>query len=92
MIIAPVVSTKPHAGVITTSPATMPEQNPRIDGCPRKIHSASAQTNPAVAAARVVVVNALAATPSAATADPALNPYQPTQSIPVPTMKLFIEG
>jgi hypothetical protein len=31
-----------------------------------------------MAAARVVVVNACAATPSAARADPALNPYQPT--------------
>src|SRR6476646_7308682 len=40
---------------------------------------------PAMAAARVVVAKALEATPSAATAEPALKPYQPTQSMPVPT-------
>ena len=40
---------------------------------------------PAIAAARVVVVKADAATPSAAAALPALKPYQPTQSMPVPT-------
>ena len=37
--------------------------------------------------ASVVVMKALAATPSAATALPALKPYQPTQSMPVPTMQ-----
>ena len=40
----------------------------------------------ATAVASVVVVKAFAAIPSAATALPALKPYQPTQSIPVPTM------
>ena len=37
--------------------------------------------------ARVVVVKALAATTSAATALPALKPYQPTHNMPVPTMQ-----
>ena len=32
-------------------------------------------------------MKALAATPSAASALPALKPYQPTQSMPVPTMQ-----
>ena len=32
-------------------------------------------------------MNAFAATPSAATALPALNPYQPTHSMPVPTIQ-----
>ena len=40
----------------------------------------------ATAVARVVAVNAFAAMPSAATALPALKPYQPTHSMPVPTM------
>src|SRR6185295_15765106 len=86
IMMAPEVFTNPHAGVITTSPATAPEQKPRMLGLPRKTYSAIAQTNDATAVAMVVVMNALAATPSAATAEPALKPYQPTQSIPVPTM------
>src|SRR5438093_2429992 len=56
-------------------------------GLPLRTYSAIAQTNDATAVASVVVVKALAAMPSAATALPALNPYQPTQSIPVPTMQ-----
>lgn len=38
-------------------------------------------------ALNVVAVKALAAILSAATALPALNPYQPNQSMPVPTMQ-----
>src|SRR6188768_2935547 len=87
MIIAPFAVTNPAAGVITTKPATMPEQNPRILGLPLINHSAIAHTKPAVAAARVVVVKACAAIPSAPSALPALKPYQPTQSIPVPTIQ-----
>src|SRR5262245_15715546 len=80
----------PQAGVITTRPATAPEQNPRILGLPLVSHSMEAQVKEATAVARVVVVKALAAIPSAATALPALNPYQPTHSIPVPTMQSTI--
>src|SRR5438445_13628273 len=87
MIMLPDTSTKPHAGVITTSPATAPEQKPRTLGLPRVSHSAIGHTKEATAVAMVVVVKALAATTSAATALPALNPYQPTQSMPVPTMQ-----
>src|SRR6185503_12088434 len=76
----------PHAGVMTTNPATAPEQNPSTLGLPLKIHSIMGQTNAATAVAIVVVAKAFAATPSAATALPALKPYQPTQSMPVPTM------
>src|SRR3982751_1011211 len=84
---APPDVTNPHAGVMTTSPATAPEQNPSTLGLPLRSHSAMGQTKEATAVAKVVVVNALAATPSAATALPALNPYHPTQSLPVPTMQ-----
>src|SRR5437764_5321521 len=87
MITEPVTSTNPQAGVMTTRPATAPEQKPRILGLPRNTYSAIAQTNEATAVAIVVVVKALAAITSAATALPALNPYQPTQSIPVPTIQ-----
>src|SRR3989449_71290 len=87
MITAPLTVTKPQAGVITTRPATAPEQKPSTLGLPRTTHSAIGHTNEATAVARVVVVKALAAMTSAATALPALKPYQPTQSIPVPTMQ-----
>src|SRR5438874_13811855 len=87
MITAPVEVTNPQAGVITTRPATAPEQKPRTEGLPLNIHSAIAQVKDATAVAMVVVMNALAAMPSAATAEPALKPYQPTQSMPVPTIQ-----
>src|SRR5580765_962269 len=87
MISEPAGVTKPHAGVMTTSPATAPEQKPSTLGLPLSIHSAIGQTNEATAVARVVVVNALAAMTSAPTALPALKPYQPTQSMPVPTIQ-----
>src|SRR5512136_3030505 len=86
MIIAPLLLTKPQAGVMTTNPATAPEQKPSTLGLPLRRYSAAGQTKEATAVASVVVVNALAATTSAATALPALNPYQPTHSMPVPTM------
>src|SRR5262245_21775270 len=91
MITAPLAVMKPQAGVTTTRPATAPEQKPRIEGLPRVNHSIIGQTKEATAVAMVVVVKALAATPSAATAEPALKPYQPTQSMPVPTMQSIIE-
>src|SRR5438445_11188332 len=87
IITAPLLFTKPHAGVITTKPATAPEQKPRMLGLPLASHSAIGHTNDATAVASVVVVNALAAIPSAATALPALNPYHPTQSMPVPIIQ-----
>src|SRR6266850_6672127 len=87
MMTAPEQVTKPQAGVITTRPATAPEQKPSTLGLPRRTYSAIAQLKEAIAVAIVVVIKALAATPSAATALPALKPYQPTQSMPVPTMQ-----
>src|SRR5215831_4202082 len=79
--------TNPHAGVMTTRPATAPEQKPSTLGLPFSSHSAIGQTNEATAVAKVVVVKAFAATTSAATALPALKPYQPTHNMPVPTMQ-----
>src|SRR5437588_7733404 len=91
MAIAPFGVTNPQAGVMTTRPPTAPEQKPRTLGLPRSNHSSPAQVEDATAVANVVVINALAAIPSAPSALPALNPYQPTQSIPVPTMQRTIE-
>src|SRR5581483_1030719 len=87
IMIAPVGSTYPQAGVITTSPPTAPEQNPSTLAFPRKRYSSIAQVKEATAVASVVVVKALAAIESAPSALPALNPYHPTQSIPAPTMQ-----
>src|SRR4249920_377338 len=83
---APDGDTNPAPGVITTRPATAPEQKPRMVGLPRVTHSRAGHTAQATAVASVVVVKALAAMPSAATALPALKPYQPTHSMPVPTI------
>src|SRR5713101_2751799 len=85
MTMAPVGSTYPQPGVITTNPATAPEQNPSTLALPRNTYSSIAQVKDATAVASVVVINALAAIPSAPSALPALKPYQPTQSIPAPT-------
>ena len=79
--------TKPAAGVIVTRPATTPEQKPRTLAFPLSKYSATAQVNAATPVAKVVVQKAFAATPSAARAEPALKPYQPTQRMPVPIMQ-----
>src|SRR5262245_18208240 len=86
MMTAQVGDTKPAPEVMTTRPATAPEQNPRTVGLPRVIHARAGHTATAMAAAMVVEVKAAAATPSEATALPALKPYQPTHSMPVPTI------
>src|SRR4029453_9939140 len=87
MITARLGPTYPHAGVMTTSPPTAPEQKPSTLGLPRSAYSSIAQVNEATAVASVVLMNAFAAIPSGASALPALKPYHPTQSRPVPTMQ-----
>ena len=79
--------TNPAAGVMATSPATQPEMAPRTLGLPLRIHSAAAHPMAAVAAAKCVATNALVARLPALSALPALKPYQPTQSKPVPIMQ-----
>src|ERR1017187_9755787 len=69
---------------MSTRPATAPEQKPSTLGLPLTIHSHIGQTKDPTAVAIVVVVKALAAITSAATALPELNPYQPTQSMEAP--------
>src|SRR5438309_10655006 len=91
MITAPLASTNPHPGVMTTSPPTAPEQKPSTLGLPRNNHSNPAQLKVATAVAKVVVINELAAIPSAPRALQALNTYQPTESIPVLSMQGTIE-
>src|SRR5678815_3978574 len=81
---APIGPTKPDAGVMATSPATAPEQMPMTVGLPRQIHSTSIQVKPATAVAICVTVIAMPACMPAVTAEPALKPNQPTQSIEAP--------
>src|SRR5262245_18374958 len=76
--------TKPDAGVIATKPATAPEIPPSTLGFPLFIHSASTHPRAAAAAPKCVATKALVASPEAATALPALNPNQPTQSKQAP--------
>src|SRR6201993_3151387 len=87
MATAPLGATYPQAGVMTTRPATAPEQKPSTLGLPRSAYSSMAHVNEATAVASVVLMKAFAAIPSGARALPALKPYQPTQSNPVPTMQ-----
>ena len=61
-----------------------PEQSPSTEILPRCSFSTTAQARVAVAAPSVVVMKAWRAMPSAARAEPALKPYQPAQSRPVP--------
>src|ERR1700752_4106123 len=84
MTIDPPGSTKPEAGVMATSPATAPEIAPSTDGLPLAIHSANIQPKAAAAVAICVTAMAMPARPFAATAEPALNPNQPTHSSEAP--------
>src|ERR1700742_2775748 len=76
--------TKPDAGVIATNPATAPDAAPSTEGLPFAIHSANTQPSAAAAVAICVTVIAIPARPLAATAEPALNPNQPTHSNDAP--------
>ena len=76
--------TKPEAGVMATNPATAPEIPPSTLGFPLCSHSMSSQPSAAAAVAKCVATNALVARGDAASALPALNPNQPTQSRQAP--------
>src|SRR5213075_3251258 len=81
---APVTPTKPDAGVIATRPATAPEAIPSTEGLPLTIHSVNIQASAATAVASCVTTIAMPARPSAATAEPALKPNQPTHNSEAP--------
>ena len=81
---APTGPTKPDAGVIAASPATLPVTIPSTEGRPARSHSIAIQVSAAVAAEICVTTSAIAALPLAPSALPALKPNQPTQSMPVP--------
>ena len=82
---APLGSTKPEAGVTATRPPTAPEMMPRALGRPRTTHSTTIQDMAAAAEATWVTSMAMPARESAARAEPALKPNQPTHSRAAPT-------
>src|SRR5215471_1073871 len=84
MMIAERGLTKPDAGVMATRPATAPDAAPSIVGLPVFTHSATIQSKAANDAAVWVATNALVAKPPALSAEPALNPNQPTHNMDAP--------
>src|SRR3954469_9049998 len=76
---------KPAAGVTATRPTTIAVAAPTAVGLPERRMSRNVQTTSVAAGASIVVVNASAAIPLAASALPALNPNQPNQSTPAPS-------
>mmetsp|Transcript_4588 Transcript_4588/g.8655 ORF Transcript_4588/g.8655 Transcript_4588/m.8655 type:complete len:247 (-) Transcript_4588:564-1304(-) len=81
---APRGPVNPEAGVMAASPAMEPVHMPTRDALPVSAMSCSIHTSAAVAALICVDSAAYAAPDPAAMAEPPLNPYQPTQSMPVP--------
>src|SRR5688500_6001093 len=77
--------TNPAAGVIATRPATAPSAAPSTDGVPRCSQLMVTQVMAPMAAAVLVVTKAVAASPLAPSAEPALNPNQPNHSRPAPS-------
>src|SRR5690349_7717544 len=84
--IEPIGPTKPHAGVITTSPAIAPDTAPSIDGLPLSVHSTKVHATVAAHVASSVVTKASAAAPFASRFEPTLNPNQPTHNSEPPTI------
>src|SRR5262245_3959365 len=81
---APIGLTKPDAGVMATSPATAPEIMPATLGVLATSHAENIHPSDAAAVAICVTAMAMPALTLAVTADPALNPNQPTQSSDAP--------
>ena len=84
MIIAAQIGTNPAPGVMPTKPATKPVLAPTNVGFLSAITSQSIQESIPAAEETAVVTNACAAKPSAASAEPALNPNQPNNRINAP--------
>src|SRR5436189_5653048 len=78
------ILTNPAAGVIATNPATAPVTTPRIVAFPCFHHSINPHVRPAVAAAVFVTANAIADSPLADNALPALKPNHPNHNRPPP--------
>src|SRR6266542_5872094 len=71
---------------MATRPATAPDAAPSVVDLPPLIFSVAIQPSSAAAVAVLVLTNACAASPLAASAEPALKPNQPNHSMPAPRM------
>src|SRR5262245_5350239 len=78
--------TYPATGVMVASPAIVPVATPSAVGFPRWAHSISIHTTVAVEAAMWVATKAPIAWAFAPKELPALNPNQPNQSRPAPSI------
>src|SRR5690606_12280617 len=76
--------TVPAAGVMPTSPAIAPEAAPSAEGRPLVTASTTLHATTPAAVATIVLIIASDAISSAATAEPALKPNQPTHSSEAP--------
>src|SRR5688500_9379566 len=85
IISAAIGVTKPAAGVMPTRPATAPAVAPSTLGRSCRIQLAVIQVSVAIAAAELVVTNALTASAPEPSALPALKPNQPNHSSAVPS-------
>src|SRR3954451_14717181 len=79
------MGTNPAADVIVANPATAPVSSPTKCGLRACRHSTNNQVVAANDAARSVFRNAVAVMSSTFSSLPALNPYHPNQSRPVPS-------
>src|ERR1700752_188314 len=82
---AAIAVTYPAAGVMPTNPTTRPVAAPTAVILPVRARSSAAQVTSAAAAEVFVFTNASAASPFAASADPALKPNQPNHNNPAPS-------
>src|SRR6266540_6313713 len=80
--------TYPAAGVTVARPATAPVSSPKNVGLFSKIQAMTIHTIAAKDAAISVLRNAIAVMASTFNSLPALNPYQPNQSRPVPKQRV----
>ena len=78
-------STKPAAGVMTTSPATKPVAAPTSVGLPTRTRSTASHETSAALDAAAVFTSASAATPSGANSEPALKPNHPNHRSVAPS-------
>src|SRR5579864_4893242 len=79
------MGTYPAAGVIVARPATAPVRRPTKCGFLAYHHSTNSHVMAANDAAMSVLRNAIAVTSSTLSSLPALKPYHPNQSRPVPS-------
>src|SRR5688572_25709706 len=80
----PIGETLPQDGVMATRPAMAPEAAPKLVPLRSRMNSTASHPRMPAVPDPVVLINAKPAVSLAASAEPALNPYQPNQRSPAP--------